>query len=318
MIVGVPVAQDAPMPLARISREIELAFEIVPRPDASEASAESLRSGEPLVLIMGIGAQLIYWPDDFCAALAERGFSVIRFDNRDVGLSTKLEGRRAPPLQTMISRMAAGLPVAAPYTLLDMADDVAGLLDHLGIDRAHVVGASMGGMIAQTFAIAHPHRVRSLTSIMSHPGGRRHMLASPRAIRALLMPAPRDRDEAMARAETFYRVVGGRGFPLDIETVRERAGRAYDRCFYPAGFLRQLAAILASGSRREALAFVRVPAAVIHGADDPLILPRGGRATAEALPDARLVVVEGMGHDLPRGAWPQILDAIEGAARRAA
>jgi pimeloyl-ACP methyl ester carboxylesterase len=297
------------VPLAQVSREIELAYEIVRGAEASE--------GEPLVLVMGIGAQLIYWPDDFCAELAARGFTVVRFDNRDVGLSTKLEGRRAPPFQTMISRTVAGLPVAAPYTLLDMADDLAGLLDCLGIDRAHVVGASMGGMIAQTFAIAHPHRVRSLVSIMSHPGGRQHMLASPRALRALLMAAPRSRDEAMDRAESFYRIVGSRGFSLDVEMIRQRAGRAYDRCFYPPGFLRQMAAIVASGSRREALRYVRVPAAVIHGTDDPLILPRGGRATAEALPQAELCLIEGMGHDLPRGAWPRIIGTIERAARRA-
>lgn len=303
--------QDAPVPLARISEQIELAYEILPPTDSSAGETR------PLVLVMGIGAQLIYWPDAFCTRLTDRGFTVIRFDNRDVGLSTKLEGRRAPPLQTMISRVVAGLPIAAPYTLLDMADDLAGLLDHLGIERAHVVGASMGGMIAQTFAIAHPHRVRSLVSIMSHPGGRRYMLSSPRALRALLMPAPRSREEAMDRAEAFYQVVGSRGFERDVATIRERAGRAYDRCFYPPGFLRQLAAILASGSRREALRFVRSPAAVIHGSDDPLIPPRGGRATARALPNAELHLIEGMGHDLPEGAWPTIIGAIERAATRA-
>ena len=282
-----------------------------------ELEYEIIGEGEPLVLIMGIGAQLIYWPDDFCAQIAERGFSVVRFDNRDVGLSTKLGDRRAPPFSKLVGRGLLGLSIDAPYSLLDMADDTVGLLDALGFERAHVVGASMGGMIAQTMAIAHPHRVRSLCSIMSSPGGRRHLLTTPRAMKALLQPPPTSREEAMDRAEAFYTVCGSTGFDRDVEGIRERAGRAYERCFYPKGFARHMAAIFATGSRRQALRFVRAPTTVIHGGADPLILPRSGRATAEAIPDSRLEIIDGMGHDLPRGAWPRIIDTITSNARRA-
>lgn len=274
--------------------------------------------GDPLVLVMGIGAQMIYWQDGFCDALASRGFRVIRFDNRDVGLSSKLEGRRGTPMRQALVRYALGMPISAPYTLTDMAHDIAGLLDHLGIPSAHVVGASMGGMIAQTFAIEHPSRIRSLTSIMSHPGDRRFMLgAHPRAARVLLDKAPTSREEAMERAERFYRVVGSRGFELDVAGTRERAGLAYDRCFYPAGFRRQFLAILASGSRSRRLRGVRVPSLVIHGSVDPLIVPAGGRRTASVIPNAAFQLVKGMGHDLPRGAWPAIVNAIANTAAAA-
>jgi pimeloyl-ACP methyl ester carboxylesterase len=280
-----------------------------------ELEYEELGSGEPLVLIMGIGAQMIYWPDELVEGLAERGFRVIRFDNRDVGLSTKLDGQRVGDMREALARYAFGLPIEAPYTLSDMARDVTGLLDALGLESAHVVGASMGGMIAQTFAIEHPERLRSLTSIMSHTGDRRFMLAArPRAARVLLAKAPRSREEAMDRAEAFYRVVGGRGFPLDVAGVRDRSGRAYDRCFYPQGFLRQFFAILASGSRSSALRGVTAPTLVLHGSDDPLILPWGGRATAQAVPGATFHLVRGMGHDLPRGAWPQMINGIANTA----
>ncbi len=270
-----------------------------------------------VMLIMGIGAQLIYWQDAFCEAIAARGYRVVRFDNRDVGLSSKLGDARPGKLSRLIARRLAGLPVDAPYTLLDMADDTAGLMDALGIARAHVVGASMGGMIAQTLAIAHPTRVTSLTSIMSHPGCRRHLLAHPRALAVLLGPAPRSEAEAMDRAEAFYRAVGSRRWGLDVAGVRARAGRAYRRCFYPLGFARQMAAILASGSRLAALRQLSLPALVIHGADDPLILPFGGRRTAAAIPGAALDVIEGMGHDLPEALWPRIIDGIVANCRRA-
>jgi len=282
-----------------------------------ELAFESIGDGDPLVLVMGIGAQLTHWRDAFCHQLAARGFRVIRFDNRDVGLSSKLGDARAPDIRKMIVGLLLGRTLQAPYTLLDMADDTAGLLDALDIDRAHIVGASMGGMIAQTMAIAHPHRVKTLTSIMSHPGCVRFMVSDPRALKVLLQRPPRTRSEAMDRAEEFYRAVGSRGFELDLSGTRERAGRAYDRCFYPRGFARQMAAILASGSRREALRYVRAPTQVIHGSVDPLIRPAGGRATARAIPKARLDIVDGMGHDLPEGAWSRIIDAIEANARRA-
>lgn len=292
---------------------------IMPRVESNglELEYEIIGAGEPLILVMGIGAQLIYWQDDFCRLLADQGFAVVRFDNRDVGLSTKLKGRKAPPFSTLLTRGLLGRPIDAPYSLSDMADDTAGLMDALGFDRAHVVGASMGGMIAQTLAITHPHRVASLTSIMSTPGGRRHLLTTPRAMRALLQPAPQSRDEAMDRAEAFYSICGSTGFDRDVQGIRQRAGRAYDRCFYPAGFARHMAAIFATGSRRQALKFVRAPSLVIHGSADPLILPRSGRATAAAIPDSRLLMLEGMGHDLPRGAWPPIVEAIASNATRA-
>ena len=278
---------------------------------------ESMGEGSPLLLIMGVGAQLVYWPDGFCDLLAAEGFQVIRYDSRDVGLSSKMEGKRAPNLWGLAARALVGLPCEVPYTLDDMADDAAGLLVALGIDQAHVVGVSMGGMVAQTVAIRHPGRLLSFTSMMSHPGDRRYLLSHPAAIRVLLRPAPQSRDEAMDRAEEFYRVVGSTGFPQDLEATRARAARSYDRGFYPAGFVRQMAAIVASPSRRRALGAVRVPALVIHGDGDPLIRPAGGRATARALPHARWQLIRGMGHDLPAGAWPILVAAISAHARAA-
>jgi pimeloyl-ACP methyl ester carboxylesterase len=287
------------------------------RANGIELEYRAIGEGRPLVLVMGIGAQLIHWRDEFCEQLAARDFRVIRFDNRDVGLSSKLDDQRVASVRPMVLRALAGLPVRAPYTLVDMADDIAGLLDALDIERAHIVGASMGGMIAQTMALAHPHRTTSLTSIMSHTGERLESIGHPRALAALLRPSPRSRSEAMDRAEEFYRTVGSRSFPLDVKSVRERAAMAFERSFYPAGFLRHMAAVLASGSRRQALRYVRAPTLVVHGSADPLIRPPGGRATARAIPGARLLMIDGMGHDLPRGAWPRIIDGIAQLAERA-
>jgi pimeloyl-ACP methyl ester carboxylesterase len=276
---------------------------------------ESIGSGEPLVLIMGIGSQLIMWPDELCRMFAERGFRVIRFDNRDVGLSTKLDGQRVGDLRRLMLRALLGRRVEAPYTLLDMADDVAGLLDGLGLESAHVAGVSLGGMVAQSMAIAHPHRVRTLTSIMS-TAGRPHRLGSLRAMRTLLGPAPKNRDEAIARTERFYSVCGSTGFPRDWDRIRDVAGRAYDRCFYPVGFLRQFAAAAATGSRYEALRFVRIPTHVIHGSVDPLIVPAAGRDVARAVPGATLRIIEGMGHDLPAAIWPTLVGDVAELAGR--
>jgi len=282
-----------------------------------ELEYEVFGDGDPLVLIMGIGAQMINWPEGLIDELVSRGFQVIRFDNRDVGLSSKIDGARVPRINKLLARGLLGLPVRAPYTLSDMADDTAGLLDGLGIDRAHIVGASMGGMIAQTMAIVHPSRVRTLTSIMSNTGDRWPFVAHPRAIKSLLGKAPRNKEEAVEHFMNFKRVCGSTGFPFDEQEVRDLAARAYERCFYPLGFVRQMAAIAATGDRTGALRFVRTPTLVLHGSADPLIRPAGGRATARAIPNAKLQIIEGMGHDLPRGAWPIISDAIAAHAEQA-
>ncbi len=284
----------------------------MPRASANgiELEYESFGDGPPVVLVMGIGCQLILWPDGFCEALAARGYRVVRFDNRDVGLSTKLHSLGVPPVRELLARSMLGLPVEAPYDLGDMADDTVGLLDALGIDRAHVVGASMGGMIAQTMALQHPHRLASMTSVMSSPGGRRNIVGKPKALKTLLSKPPRTREEATEHHVAAWRVLAGPGFPFDEAGTRARGGLVFDRGHYPPGFARQFAAILASGDRRAALRFVRTPTLVIHGDGDPLIPLRAGFATARAIPGARLEIVRGMGHDLPAGAWPTLVDTL--------
>ncbi len=293
--------------------------EAVPDVDANgiRLHYDSQGEGEPIVLIMGIGAQMIVWPQGLIDTLVDRGFRVIRFDNRDVGLSSKIDHSRPGDIRKIMLRGMLRIPVEAPYTLMDMADDTAGLLDALGLDSAHIVGASMGGMVAQTLAITHPSRVRSLTSIMSNTGRRRDGLPAAVAMRALVSKAPRNVDEAVARAEEFNRICGSTKFEKDWDTIRETAARAYERCFYPRGFVRQMAAIAATPPRHQALKFVRVPTAVIHGSVDPLIKPSGGRATAKAIPGARLNMIDGMGHDMPRDTWPMIADDIAAVAQRA-
>ncbi len=272
---------------------------------------------EPLLLVMGLGGQMILWHEEFCGRLAESGHYVIRFDNRDVGLSTKLDEAGIPDIFGILQAVASGGPVRVPYTLDDMADDAAGLLDALGIDRAHVCGASMGGMIAQTIAIRHPDRVRSLVSIMSTTGHRDLPQAKPEVFSLLVTPSPADRAGFVDHSVVLWRAIGSPGFPFDEEMIRERSARTYDRCFHPAGSARQLAAILAHGSRREALRGVKVPALVIHGADDPLVPVEGGKDTAAAIPGAELMIVEGMGHDNPRPIWPRVVGAITDLTRRA-
>jgi pimeloyl-ACP methyl ester carboxylesterase len=257
----------------------------------------------PVLLVMGIGSQMINWPEDFCTALSLSRF-VIRFDNRDVGESQWLEG------EVDLAACAAGDTSSAVYTLDDMADDAVGLLDALGLSSAHVVGASLGGMIAQTIAIRHPRRVRTLTSIMSTTGERGVANPTEEAAAALMWPPPRSRDEAMERILEVRRVIGSPGFARDEEDIRERAGRAWDRGVNPAGFARQLAAVYASGDRTEALRSLDVPTLVVHGEEDPLIPVSGGRATAAAIPGAELWTIPGMGHDLPRGMWPDLIGRI--------
>ncbi len=294
------------MPIAR-TNGIEIAYETFGPPD-----------GRPLLLIMGLAAQMILWDDEFCSALAARGHRVIRFDNRDVGLSTKLDAAGMPDAAAAMQAALLGERIAAPYLLRDLAADGVGLLDALGIPAAHVVGASMGGMIAQTMAITYPARVLSLTSIMSTTGERSLPPARPEAAAVLLLPAPADRAGNVERAVHIFRTIGSPGFPFDEARVRDLAGRSYDRCFSPAGAARQLVAILASGSRREALAAVTIPTLVIHGRDDPLIPLEAGLDTARAVPGAELLVIDGMGHDLPRAAWPEIVERIGALTARAA
>ena len=294
------------MPIARTDG-LEIAYETFGPPD-----------GRPLLLIMGLAAQMILWDDEFCAALAARGHRVIRFDNRDVGLSTKLDAAGMPDAAAAMQAALLGERIAAPYLLRDLAADAAGLLDALGIPAAHVVGASMGGMIAQTMAINHPASVLSLTSIMSTTGERSLPPARPEAVAVLLLPAPADRAGNVERAVHIFRTIGSPGFPFDEARVRDLAGRSYDRCFSPAGAARQLVAILASGSRRKVLAAVTIPTLVIHGRDDPLIPLEAGLDTARAVPGAELLVIDGMGHDLPRAAWPEIVERIRALTARAA
>jgi pimeloyl-ACP methyl ester carboxylesterase len=275
------------------------------------------RAERPLMLIMGLGAQMIHWDDEFCRQLVNPGHFVIRFDNRDIGLSSKLDHLGQADSTTAMARWLQGEPVEAPYTLSDMAADSAGLLDALGIHAAHVVGASLGGMIAQTLAIEHPSRVSSLTSIMSSTGNSELPQATPEALAALLSPLPGSREEAMDRAVRVFRAIGSPGFPFDELRVRDRAARAYDRAFHPAGVARQFAAALASGSRTEPLRSVKCPALVIHGKEDPLVPVEAGIDTARAIPRADLLVLAGMGHDLPKPLWPRIIDEITGLTLRA-
>ena len=238
----------------------------------------------PVLLIMGLGAQLTRWDTEFCQALADAGFFVIRFDNRDVGLSTWLDELAPDP---------------PPYSLGDMADDAAGLLDSLGLPSAHVVGASMGGMIAQTFAIAHPQRTLTLVSIMSTTGDRGVGQPTPEALAALMTPRPATREEAIEVGLKVATVVGSPGYPMDEQRERNQIAASFDRAYHPDGFVRHLAAIRSQPDRTEALGAVRVPTLVIHGASDPLVTPSGGQATADAIPGARLKLVPGMGHNLP-------------------
>ncbi len=267
----------------------------------------------PLLLVMGLGAQLTLWSPGFVSELLERGFRVIRFDNRDVGLSTKTAGD-PPDVMALYAKAMAGQPVDAPYTLSTMADDAVGLLDALDIPAAHVVGASMGGMIAQMIAIEHADRVLSLTSIMSTTGASDIGQPDPEAMMALLTPPPTDRDGAIAATVDTSRIIGGSLF--DADEARARAAEAYDRCFDPASPAFHIAAIAATGDRTDRLASVHAPTLVIHGREDPLVTLSGGEATATAIPGADLLVLGQMGHDMPRVYWPQIADAIFGIAVR--
>jgi pimeloyl-ACP methyl ester carboxylesterase len=281
---------------------IEIAYQEVGDPD-----------GEPLLLVMGLATQMLGWDEEFCAMLAERGFRVVRFDNRDIGHSTMLNEAGVPRRADVL----LGRRGSAAYVLSDMAADTAGLMDHLGIESAHIVGASMGGMIGQTLAIERPERVRSLLSMMSTTGSRRVGTPTRRAFALLFAQFPRSREAYVERIVKTFKVIGSPSYPTDEERLRDVAGRMYDRSHRPAGVLRQIHAIAASGNRTAALRRLRLPVSVLHGSRDPLIRPSGGRATARAIPGARLRLIEGMGHDLPRELWPTFAEEIAATAARA-
>jgi pimeloyl-ACP methyl ester carboxylesterase len=264
----------------------------------------------PLVLIMGMGAQMIGWDDEFCEELSRSGFWVIRFDNRDAGKSTRFDRAGTPDITVAMTRAWLGTPVEAPYLLRDMALDLIGLLDALKIERAHLVGASMGGAIGQIVAIEHPQRVLSLTSIMSTTGDRSLPQPRPWALASLFNPAPRDLEGYMEHYVNMWKVLRVNAIPEEEERDRARALRNHLRGLNPAGSARQLAAILASGSRRAALRNVTTPTVVIHGDADPLVPLAAGIDTAECIPGAELVVLEGMGHALSMRYWPRIIDAL--------
>jgi pimeloyl-ACP methyl ester carboxylesterase len=270
------------------------------------------RSDPTALLIMGLGTQMVAWHVEFCEALAARGLHVVRFDNRDVGRSTHLSGR--PPT---ISQLLTRSRRAAGYTLADMAGDAAGLLRELELAPAHVIGASMGGMIAQTLAAQHRESVRSLVSIMSNTGARWSGQPALRIYPIFLRHAPQERDAFIDHMERLFLTIGSRGLPRDAQDIRELAAASYDRGHDPNGPGRQLAAIIASGDRTRELRGITAPTLVIHGSADPLVTPSGGRATARAIPGAELMTIKGMGHDMPRVIWPKLVDAIIDHAREA-
>jgi pimeloyl-ACP methyl ester carboxylesterase len=261
-------------------------------------------SAPPLLLVMGVGAQMVHWPEGLVDAFAAQGLRVIRFDNRDVGLSSKLEHLGDPNIKALAVRFALGLKVHPPYEMRDMAADAAGLIEALDLDSAHVVGCSMGGMIAQALTIHFPQRVRSLTSIMSSPGGR--FFGKPKAMLALMSKSAPTLEGSIARGLKINQALRGTAFPAEPDRVRDVYRRAFERSYCPAGFRRQMAAIVAAPSRRAGLAQIRVPTLVIHGSEDPLVPLAAGRATARAIPESRLHVIDGMGHELPSGVWPTL------------
>ncbi|MFW9911736.1 MAG: alpha/beta fold hydrolase [Candidatus Thorarchaeota archaeon] len=263
-------------------------------------------SDPPMLLVMGLGSQMIRWDEAFCKALASQGHWVIRFDNRDVGLSSKFDDAGVPNVMALIG----GQTIDVPYKLTDMASDAIGLLDALGIKEADVVGVSMGGMIVQTMAIHYPDRVRTLTSIMSSTGNPDLPQPTEDAMAALLAPPASSRDEYIKNSLMGAKVLHGPHYPLDEDYVRNYSEISYDRCYNPSGVTRQLAAVLASGSRNEELGKVKIPTLVIHGNADPLVPVEGGKDTAKSIPNADLLIIEGMGHSFPTEVAPQILQAI--------
>lgn len=271
------------------------------------------RDAPPIVLVMGLGTQMLAWPDELCEDLAGRGHFVVRFDNRDVGASTHFRGVRAPNVAQILARRAK-----PPYTIDDMADDALALIDALDLGPVHLVGASLGGFIAQTVALRRQSSVRSLTLMMTSTGSRRVGQADPRLLSRLLQrPAIRDRDAAMDAVVDTFRVIGSKGFALDEARLREVGARSFDRAYDPGGYRRQLAAVVAQPNRTERLREIRVPTLVMHGLHDPLVAASGGAALARRIRGSRFVGFNGMGHDLPRELWPEFADHISALVRRA-
>lgn len=291
------------MQLAALPSGIELCYQTFGDP-----------SDEPLLLVMGLGCSMVWWHDGLCEELAAAGFHVIRFDNRDVGRSSKSSGRTTIQMMT---RAFAGLPTRAAYSISDMAGDAVGLLDALGIERAHVCGVSMGGMIAQTMAVEHPARVRSLVSIMSTTGGRRVGWQHPFVLPMMLRPAAAGREAYVQRSVAMWQLIGSPGYRIPAEELRLSAEASWEHGVSAAGVGRQIMAVLTQPNRARALARVTVPAAVVHGTADRMVHVSGGRATARAIPDAELRLVEGMGHDLPRELWSTYVEVVRTTAERA-
>ena len=280
----------------------------MPRAHVNGIEIEYVTEGDPsdppLLLVMGLGGQLTAWPQGFVDGLRARGFFIVRYDNRDCGLSTKFEG--LPDMASLFT----GDPSSAPYSVEDMADDAAALLEELGIAKTHVVGVSMGGMITQALVVNHPELFLTATSIMSTTGDRSVGAPTGEAMTALLRPMATSRDEAIDASLAGSRVIGSPAYPTDEAMLRERAAAAFDRSYCPEGTVRQLAAILASPDRTEGLHGVRIPFLVVHGEADPLVTLSGGEATAAAVPGSKLITIPGMGHDLPEALWGSVTDAI--------
>lgn len=268
------------------------------------------RSSLALLLIAGNGAQLLFWDDEFCELLAKTGLFVIRFDNRDAGLSTKFDEAGVPDIMATIKAAMEGKDVAAAYSLDDMADDCVGLLDALHIGKAHICGASMGGMIAQVVSYRHPQRVLSLISIMSNTGNPNLPQGQPDAIAAVVAPPPAERKAYIEHNMNVWRKIWSPGFPFEEKRARTYLEKSYDRSYYPQGMARQNVAILSRGDRTVSLSSIKAPTLVIHGSGDPLIPVEAGKETARVIPGANLLIIDGMGHDLPTGVWSEIVTAI--------
>jgi pimeloyl-ACP methyl ester carboxylesterase len=299
--------EEAPVPIAK-ANGIDIAYD-----EFGE------RAAPVILLIMGLGVQLTGWRESFCQRLAQAGFRVVRYDNRDVGLSTKFDQAGALNMGELLQRAMAGQPIGAPYTLSDMANDGVGLMATLGIAKAHIVGASMGGMIAQVFAAEHAERTLSLVSIMSSSGRPGLPPSTPAAMQALVTPPPAtDRESVVQNTIKARNVIGSPGFPEDQTVLRRLVEASYDRSYYPQGMTRQFAAILQSGSRVALLEKIRAPSLVIHGVDDPLVPVEAGKDTAATIPGCELRLIPGMGHAIEAGLEPIVTDAIVAFCRKAA